>query len=123
MIKIEGENGGRVAQLGEHLLCKHVFISPKSLNRRLLIVQTPLLVGLPIGLQIFKDTLSKFGQTLTKGLDSSRTVIHLKTRRPGRSKEYPGRSPLHAARGCFEMILQNKHAPVAAENVIRREHL
>jgi hypothetical protein len=22
MIKIEGENGGRVAQLGEHLLCK-----------------------------------------------------------------------------------------------------
>jgi hypothetical protein len=41
---------GRVAQLGEHLLCKHVFISPKSLNRRLLIVQTPLLVGLLFGL-------------------------------------------------------------------------
>src|SRR6266403_2052222 len=42
---------GRVAQLGEHLLCKHVFISPKSLNRRLLTVQTPLLVGLLNGLQ------------------------------------------------------------------------
>jgi hypothetical protein len=55
---------GRVAQLGEHLLCKHAFISPKSLNRRLLIVQTPLLVGLLNGLQIIKDTLSKFGQTL-----------------------------------------------------------
>ena len=36
--------------------------------------------------------MSKFGQALTNGLDSSRTVIHLKTRRPGRSKEYPGRS-------------------------------
>src|SRR6266576_1896196 len=32
---------GRVAQLGEHLLCKHAVISPKSLNRRLLTVQTP----------------------------------------------------------------------------------
>src|SRR6266852_5891058 len=50
---------GRVAQLGEHLLCKHAFISPKSLNRRLLTVQTPLLVGLLIGLQIIEDTLSK----------------------------------------------------------------
>jgi hypothetical protein len=29
----------RVAQLGEHLLCEHAFISPKPLNRRLLIVQ------------------------------------------------------------------------------------
>jgi hypothetical protein len=83
---------GRVAQLGEHLLCKHVFISSKSLNRRHLTVQNPLLVGLLIGLQILKNTLSKFGQTLTNGLDSSRTVIHLKTRRPGGSKEYPGRS-------------------------------
>ena len=43
--------GGRVAQLREHLLCKHAFISPKSLNRRLFTVQNPLLVGLPIGLQ------------------------------------------------------------------------
>jgi hypothetical protein len=33
-------SSGRVAQLGEHLLCKHAFISPKSLNRRLLTVQT-----------------------------------------------------------------------------------
>ena len=41
---------GRVAQLGEHLLCKHAVISPKPLNRRPLTVQTPLLVGLLIGL-------------------------------------------------------------------------
>jgi hypothetical protein len=34
----------------EHLLCEHAVISPKSLNRRLLTVQTPLLVGLLIGL-------------------------------------------------------------------------
>ena len=60
---------GRVAQLGEHLLCKHAFISPKSLNRRLLLVQTPLLVGLLNGLHMIKDTLSEFGQTLTNGLD------------------------------------------------------
>ncbi len=45
---------GRVAQLGEHLLCKHAVISPKSLNRRLLTVQTPLLVGLLIGLQLIR---------------------------------------------------------------------
>jgi|HubBroStandDraft_2_1064218.scaffolds.fasta_scaffold22180_1 hypothetical protein len=44
-------NDGRLAQLGEHLLCKHTFISPKPLNRRLFTVQNPLLVGLPIGLQ------------------------------------------------------------------------
>ena len=54
---------GRVAQLGEHLLCKHVVISPK-LNRRILTVQTPLQVGLLIGLHVIKDTLSKFGLTL-----------------------------------------------------------
>jgi hypothetical protein len=57
---------GRVAQLGEHLLCKHVFISPKSLNRRLLTVQNPLLVGLLIGLHELKGPLSNFGQTLLK---------------------------------------------------------
>src|SRR6266481_3224342 len=45
---------GRVAQLGEHLLCKHAVISPKSLNRRHLTVQTPLLVGLLIGLQTIR---------------------------------------------------------------------
>ena len=55
--------GGQIS-LGEHLLCKHAFISPKSLNRRVLIVQTPLLVGLLNGLQMIKDTLSRFGQTL-----------------------------------------------------------
>jgi hypothetical protein len=35
----------------EHLLCKHAFILSKSLNRSLLTVQNPLLVGLLIGLQ------------------------------------------------------------------------
>jgi len=33
------------------MLCKHAFISPKSLTRRLFTVRNPLLVGLPIGLQ------------------------------------------------------------------------
>src|SRR6266568_1135924 len=47
-------NCGRVAQLGEHLLCKHAVISSNSLNRRLLIVQNPLLVGLLIGLQTIR---------------------------------------------------------------------
>jgi hypothetical protein len=92
---------GRVAQLGEHLLCKHVFISSKSLNRRHLTVQNPLLVGLLIGLQILKNTLSKFGQTLTNGLDSSRTVIHLKHGGPEARKSIRV-VPLRAARGCFE---------------------
>src|SRR6266513_2881738 len=67
---------GRVAQLGEHLLCKHAVISPKSLNRRLLTVQTPLLVGLLTGLHTIQGTLSKFRQIL-------RTW-------PGPSREYPG---------------------------------
>jgi hypothetical protein len=64
---------GRVAQLGERLLCKHAFISPKPLNRRLLNVQTPLLVGLLIGLTKLKGALSNFGPTLRKNeFDSSR---------------------------------------------------
>ena len=58
--------GRVVAQLGEHLLCKHAVISPKSLNRRLLTVQTPLLVGLLIGLHKIKVTMSRLGQTLRK---------------------------------------------------------
>src|SRR6267378_3289199 len=57
---------GRVAQLGEHLLCKHAVISPKPLNRRLLTVQTPLLVGLLTGLHKIKVTMSRLGQTLRK---------------------------------------------------------
>jgi hypothetical protein len=36
-------------------------------------------------------------------------VIHLKTRRPGRSKEYPG-SFHFVPLGLFFVILQNKHA-------------
>src|SRR6266403_1679051 len=43
--------GRACSQLGEHLLCKHAVISPKSLNRRLFIVQNPLQIGLLIGLQ------------------------------------------------------------------------
>jgi hypothetical protein len=64
---LSGQRGCEPRFLGEHLLCKHAVISSKSLNRRLLIVQTPLQVGLLTGLQILtKDTLSKFGQTLRK---------------------------------------------------------
>src|SRR5437667_1238916 len=64
---------GRVAQLGEHLLCKHAFISPKSLNRRLLTVQTPLLVGLLIGLQVIRIRIRcpSWTNTSKNGLDSS----------------------------------------------------
>ena len=65
VLEKNGYNDGRVAQLGEHLLCKHAVISPKSLNRRLLTVQTPLLVGLLIGLHKIK-VMSRLGQTLRK---------------------------------------------------------
>ena len=68
---------GRVAQLGEHLLCKHVFISPKSLNRRLLTVQNPLLIGLLIGLHNIR-------------------IIHLKTQSARTVERYPGRFHLLA---------------------------
>src|SRR6266480_6185207 len=60
---------GRVAQLGEHLLCKHAVISPKPLNRRLLTVQTPLLAGLLIGLQIIRircPSLDKYSEKWTR---------------------------------------------------------
>jgi len=56
VLESNGYKDGRVAQLGEHLLCKHAFISPKSLNRHLFTVQTPLIVGLPIGLQKIPET-------------------------------------------------------------------
>jgi len=62
---------GRVAQLGEHLLCKHVFISPKSLNRRLLTVQNPLLVGLLSGLHNVKVFVQVWANTPKDGLDGS----------------------------------------------------
>jgi hypothetical protein len=65
---------GRVTQLGEHLLCKHAFISLKSLNRSVFTVQTPLQVGLLIGLQKVRVLCDS-----------------LKHPRPGRSQEYPGR--------------------------------
>lgn len=57
--------------LAENVLCKHAFISPKSLNRRLFTVQTPLQVGLLIGLQkvrAFCDSM-KHG-----GLDSRESI-------------------------------------------------
>jgi len=62
---------GRVAQLGEHLLCKHAVISPKSLNRRLLTVQTPLQIGLLIGLRKIKYFVEVWTNTPKNGLDSS----------------------------------------------------
>ena len=43
---------GRVAQLGEHLLCKHAFIPHKSLNLRRVKSKNPLLIGLLIGLRV-----------------------------------------------------------------------
>src|SRR6266403_636197 len=62
---------GRVAQLGEHLLCKHAVISPKSLNRRLLTVQTPLQIGLLIGLRKIKYFVEVWTNTPKNELDSS----------------------------------------------------
>jgi hypothetical protein len=45
---------GRVAQLGEHLLCKHAFIY------RHFTVQIPLQVGLPVGLQKIRALCDPF---------------------------------------------------------------
>jgi len=39
---------GRVAQMGEHLLCKHAFIPHKSLNLRRVQSKNPLLIGLRV---------------------------------------------------------------------------
>jgi len=58
---------GRVAQLGEHLLCKHAFISPQSFYRRLLTVQNPLLVGL----HNVKVLVQVWANTPKNGLDWS----------------------------------------------------
>jgi len=44
-------SGRRAISLAGNVLCNHAFISPKLLNRRLFTVQTPLQVGLLIGLQ------------------------------------------------------------------------
>jgi hypothetical protein len=74
---------GRIT-LREHLLCKHAFISSKSLNRRLFKVQTPLQVGLLIGLQkvrVLCDSM-KHG-----GLDARESIRAVS---------------LRAARGCPE---------------------
>src|SRR6267378_3815961 len=51
----------------EHLLCKHAVIAPKSLNRRLLTVQTPL----QIGLRKIKYFVEVWTNTPKNGLDSS----------------------------------------------------
>jgi hypothetical protein len=53
---------GNSTRLAGHLLCKHAFISPKSLNRRLFTVQNPLLVGLPIGLQKVNALCTSLGK-------------------------------------------------------------
>ncbi len=67
---------GRVAQLGEHLLCKHAFISPKSLNRRLLTLQNPLLVGLLIALHnvIGASTTGAFPNAIHQKTQAARTL-------------------------------------------------
>ena len=62
----------RKISLREHLLCKHAFLSPKALNRRLFTVQNPLLIGLLIGLQKIRK-------------------IHLKTQAARTLEWYPGR--------------------------------
>ena len=67
---------GRVAQLGEHLLCKHAFISPKSLNRRLLTVQNPLLVGLLIGLHKIKVLCPSSAKRIPCPLTVGRVSVH-----------------------------------------------
>ena len=64
-------SGSRAVSLAENVLCKHAFISPKSLNRRLFTVQIPLQIGLPSGLQkvrIFCDSM-KHG-----GLDARKSI-------------------------------------------------
>jgi hypothetical protein len=64
---------------------------------------------------------SKFGQTLKNGFDSSRTVIHLKTRRPGRSKEYPGRS--RRCRKCYPARTPLKSATTSSSRATRRQNV
>ena len=78
------EHSTRAARLADNMFCKHAFLSPKSLNRRLFTVQTPLQVGLPIGLQkvrAFCDSM-KHG-----GLDARERIRAVSPR---------------AARGCLE---------------------
>jgi hypothetical protein len=67
-----------------HLLCKHAFISPKSLNRRLFTVQTPLQIGLLIGLQKATEFCDSMKHD---GLDPRETIRAVS---------------LHAARRCPE---------------------
>ncbi len=65
---------GRVAQLGEHLLCKHAIISPKS-NRRPLTVQTPLQIGLLTGATQNKGTLMWVPEILSRSISEPTTRI------------------------------------------------
>src|ERR1700730_4041482 len=70
LLESYGYRGG-VAQLGEHLLCKHAVISLKSLNPRLFTVHNPLFIGLPIGLQkvrVLCDSLNKGGLDARKSI-------------------------------------------------------
>src|ERR1700736_5390756 len=87
---------GRVAQLGEHLLCKHAFISPKSLNRRLFTVQTPLQIGLLIGLQKVRVL---WGSLKHGGLDARKSIraVSLRAKPTGFAKRTP--SPHRLGRG------------------------
>jgi len=60
------------------------------------------IIGLLIGLHNIKVLVQAWPNT--PKMDSTRVVAYLKTRRPGRSKEYPG---------SFHLV------PVPAENVIQ----
>jgi hypothetical protein len=98
----------------EHMLCKHAFISPKSLNRHLFLVQNPRQVGLLIGLLKKGDIQSQFGQTNPEnGLDSSEhyrkqtsepscSVIHLKTKAARTLERVSG--PFHLVRVSPEPV-------------------
>jgi hypothetical protein len=110
---------GRVAQLGEHLLCKHVFISPKSLNRRLLTVQNPPLVGLLNGLQMIDDLLPEERPRLAFLQSAKRLVVvipNLKTRRPGNSKELPGCFPFSLLCQPLDNHRSSPRTPFLAES-------
>ena len=61
----------RAARLADNMFCKHAFISPKSLNRRLFTVHTPLQTGLLIGLQkvrAFCDSMKHSGLDAREGI-------------------------------------------------------
>ena len=77
-------SGSRAVSLTENVLCNYAFISPKPLNRRLFTVQTPLQLGLLIGLQKVRAFCDSMKQG---GLDARESIRAVS---------------LRAARGCPE---------------------